>query len=97
MNMGGICIGCTMPGFPDKFAPFYAAAPGSFLSSTTSKTVGSFIRRFRSLSMSDKLVSNQWENDRDLASGWARYRSQPRGAEKVAHRIYERVQAKKSS
>jgi hydrogenase small subunit len=21
-NVGGICIGCTMPGFPDKFLPF---------------------------------------------------------------------------
>lgn len=23
MAVGGICIGCTMPGFPDRFAPFY--------------------------------------------------------------------------
>ncbi|MDQ3978406.1 MAG: hypothetical protein M3314_02485, partial [Actinomycetota bacterium] len=29
MNMGGICIGCTMPGFPDKFSPIYEIAPGS--------------------------------------------------------------------
>jgi hydrogenase small subunit len=26
-NVGGICIGCTMPGFPDKFMPFLEAAP----------------------------------------------------------------------
>src|ERR671936_1825365 len=43
MNMGGICIGCTMPGFPDKFSPIYEIAPGSLLSSTTSKVVGGFI------------------------------------------------------
>ena len=24
-NVGGICIGCTMPGFPDKFMPFLEA------------------------------------------------------------------------
>ncbi|MGI8800907.1 MAG: hydrogenase expression protein HypE [Solirubrobacteraceae bacterium] len=24
-NVGGICIGCTMPGFPDKFTPFMDA------------------------------------------------------------------------
>ncbi len=24
-NVGGICIGCTMPGFPDKFMPFMDA------------------------------------------------------------------------
>jgi hydrogenase small subunit len=29
-NVGGICIGCTMPGFPDKFMPFMEApAAGS--------------------------------------------------------------------
>ena len=32
-NVGGICIGCTMPGFPDKFMPFMDEPPGSKLSS----------------------------------------------------------------
>ena len=32
-NVGGICIGCTMPGFPDKFMPFMDAPPGGGLSS----------------------------------------------------------------
>ena len=32
-NVGGICIGCTMPGFPDKFMPFMNQPPGSLLSS----------------------------------------------------------------
>ena len=27
MVAGGACIGCTMPGFPDKFSPFYKAPP----------------------------------------------------------------------
>ena len=31
-NVGGICIGCTMPGFPDKFMPFMDEPPGSTLS-----------------------------------------------------------------
>ena len=30
-NVGGICIGCTMPGFPDKFMPFMDQPPGSLL------------------------------------------------------------------
>ena len=30
-NVGGICIGCTMPGFPDKFMPFMNQPPGSLL------------------------------------------------------------------
>ena len=28
MNMGGICIGCTMPGFPDKFSPHLRTPAG---------------------------------------------------------------------
>ena len=31
-NVGGICIACTMPGFPDKFMPFMDEPPGSKLS-----------------------------------------------------------------
>ena len=30
-NVGGICIGCTMPGFPDKFMPFMDEPPGAKL------------------------------------------------------------------
>ncbi len=33
-NVGGICIGCTMPGFPDKFMPFMDEPPGSKVSTT---------------------------------------------------------------
>src|SRR5215470_3347573 len=33
-NVGGICIGCTMPGFPDKFMPFMDQPPGSLVSSS---------------------------------------------------------------
>ena len=31
-NVGGICIGCTMPGFPDKFMPFMDEPPGAKVS-----------------------------------------------------------------
>jgi Ni,Fe-hydrogenase I small subunit len=33
-NVGGICIGCTMPGFPDKFMPFMDEPPGAKMSSS---------------------------------------------------------------
>jgi hydrogenase small subunit len=39
-NVGGICIGCTMPGFPDKFMPFMDQPPGSLLSSAAVQTYG---------------------------------------------------------
>ena len=35
-NVGGICIGCTMPGFPDKFMPFMDEPPGATVSTTAS-------------------------------------------------------------
>ena len=31
ISAGGACIGCTMPGFPDKFAPFAREAPAGRL------------------------------------------------------------------
>jgi hydrogenase small subunit len=53
-NVGGICIGCTMPGFPDKFMPFMNQPPGSLLSSSAVMTYGRAIhalRRFTQASM----------------------------------------------
>ena len=53
-NVGGICIGCTMPGFPDKFMPFMDQPPGSMLSSHAVTGYGRAIhalRRFTQASM----------------------------------------------
>ncbi len=44
MNAGGACIGCTMPGFPDKITPFYKRPPGSLLSTTGSRLLATTIR-----------------------------------------------------
>jgi len=46
-NVGGICIGCTMPGFPDKFMPFMNQPPGSLLSSHAVMTYGKAIHALR--------------------------------------------------
>ncbi|MGH9940933.1 MAG: hydrogenase expression protein HypE [Pyrinomonadaceae bacterium] len=46
-NVGGICIGCTMPGFPDKFMPFMDQPPGSLLSSQAVATYGRAIHALR--------------------------------------------------
>lgn len=46
-NVGGICIGCTMPGFPDKLMPFMDQPPGSILSSQAIQTYGGAIRALR--------------------------------------------------
>ena len=46
-NIGGICIGCTMPGFPDKFMPFMSQPPGSLLSAGAVATYGKAIHALR--------------------------------------------------
>jgi hydrogenase small subunit len=90
MQMGGICIGCTMPGFPDKFSPIYEIAPGSLLSSTTSKVVGGFIRKMRYISKVDKNLSARWEQDGP--SGFGRAKIGPKGMQKTINKFYHKYQ-----
>jgi hydrogenase large subunit len=51
-NVGGICIGCTMPGFPDKFMPFMDEPPGGKISSAASGIYGRAITALRSITQS---------------------------------------------
>jgi hydrogenase small subunit len=91
--MGGICIGCTMPGFPDKFSPIYEIAPGSLLSSTTSRITGGFIRRMRYMSKNDKNRTARWDRDQtDGPSGFARSKLAPAGGQKLVHKFYSKYQ-----
>jgi hydrogenase small subunit len=56
-NVGGICIGCTMPGFPDKFMPFMDEPPGAKLSSAAVGVYGkaiSALRRITATTMDDE-------------------------------------------
>ncbi|MFP5364079.1 MAG: hydrogenase expression protein HypE [Thermoleophilia bacterium] len=47
-NVGGICIGCTMPGFPDKFTPFMGPDPwGNAAANFQRFTYGPLFRHFR--------------------------------------------------
>jgi hydrogenase small subunit len=46
-NVGGVCIGCTMPGFPDKFMPFMDQPPGSLLSTQAVSTYGKTVQALR--------------------------------------------------
>ena len=47
-NVGGVCIGCTMPGFPDKFMPFHGPAAGlDALHRRRSRLYGNAIRALR--------------------------------------------------
>lgn len=88
MKAGGVCIGCTMPGFPDKFSPFYKTAPGSMVSSAISTTTGAVIRRLRRLSNRELNHEKRWQKTGEVASGWADVTptSLP---DKVLHFFYE--------
>lgn len=70
MEAGGVCIGCTMPGFPDKFSPFYKTPPGSLLSSTGAKLTGYPIRFLRGLTRADANREPRWDAAREVPSGW---------------------------
>jgi hydrogenase small subunit len=62
-NVGGVCIGCTMPGFPDKFMPFMNQPLGSLLSAKAVATYGRAIhalRRFTQASLNKPRLGNLW-------------------------------------
>ena len=59
-NVGGICIGCTMPGFPDKFMPFMNQPPGSLLSSQAVMTYGKAIHALRRYTQASLNLEPVW-------------------------------------
>lgn len=91
MNTGGVCIGCTMPGFPDRFAPFYKRPPGTVVSSSASRLVGSFVRRLRSITIDFQNRETRWDRTKDVPSGWANV-SEPGPLEKFVHYFYDKLQ-----
>ena len=70
MEAGGVCIACTMPGFPDKFSPFYKAPAGALLSTTLSHGTGAVIRRLRRLSNRHANREVRWDVLDQVPSGW---------------------------
>ena len=70
-NVGGVCIGCTMPGFPDKFMPFMNEPPGALLSTAGTRLYGSLIRNLRSMSVQALDDEPSWRTPSDtLTSGY---------------------------
>jgi hydrogenase small subunit len=76
MRAGGICIGCTMPGFPDKFSPFYKTPPGAMVSTFAAKSVGGVVRRLRRLSNREANREHRWDVLQEVPSGWAHVQAQ---------------------
>ena len=91
MNIGAPCIGCTMPGFPDSFAPFYATPPGTMVSSTISKVTGYLITNLRGLTQQYQNRTSKWNRDGHVPSGWGHV-AEPGLLKKIAHFAYEKLQ-----
>ncbi|MGH2409138.1 MAG: hydrogenase expression protein HypE [Chloroflexota bacterium] len=70
-NVGGICIGCTMPGFPDKFMPFMDEPPGGKVSTAFSGVYGPVIRRLRGITNHTVNQETKWRHTgSELTTGY---------------------------
>jgi hydrogenase small subunit len=92
MVAGGACIGCTMPGFPDKFSPFYKAPPGSAVSGGLSRTTGAGIRRLRRMSQSNLNRTPIWDRAGEVPSAFSVESSKPTVVSKLESFFYKRLQ-----
>src|ERR1700720_1839852 len=70
-HVRGICIGCTMPGFPDKFMPFMDEPPGSALSTKVVGLWGGVLRRLRAITNTTVNKEPKWRHPRaELTTGY---------------------------
>jgi hydrogenase small subunit len=70
-NVGGLCIGCTMPGFPDKFMPFMDEPPGAIMSSAAVLLYGRTVRALRNFTKSSLEKEPSWRQPSDeLTTGY---------------------------
>ena len=70
-NVGGICIGCTMPGFPDKFMPFMDEPPGAKVSAAASGMYGTVIRTLRKFTLKTVDEEPKWrKKGSELLTGY---------------------------
>jgi hydrogenase small subunit len=64
-NVGGICIGCTMPGFPDKFMPFLDEPPGAKLSTAAVTMYGRTVRALRNFTKASLNKEPAWRAEKE--------------------------------
>jgi hydrogenase small subunit len=70
-NVGGICIGCTMPGFPDKFMPFMDEPPGARVSTAAAGVLGRVVRGLRGFTTATLDKEPKWRHrGSDLTTGY---------------------------
>jgi len=89
MNTGGACIGCTMPGFPDKFTPFYKRPPGSMVSTTAARIMGGVMRPLRHYTNDYMNHEARWDVEGEVPSGWAKEHPEPNPLLEAGHQLYD--------
>jgi hydrogenase small subunit len=70
-NVGGICIACTMPGFPDRFMPFMDEPSGAKMSGTLVSPYGRLIRTLRGFTNTTVNKEPHWRHPgAELTTGY---------------------------
>jgi hydrogenase small subunit len=72
-NVGGICMACTMPGFPDKYLPLLdTGAKGKVIAAASRFAYGPLLKRLRSSAITRRYdVEPAWRRPgAELASGY---------------------------
>ena len=95
MNVGAPCIGCTMPGFPDSFAPFYQTPPGTIVSSNISRSSGFVVGTLRRMTQKKLNLTSRWEKNKQVPSGWGHV-DKLSLLEKISGFFYEKLQFRNS-
>jgi hydrogenase small subunit len=78
-----------MPGFPDKFTPFYKKPPGSTVSTTMSRMVGTVIKPLRMYTNEHLNREVRWDLHGETPTGWARQRPEPGPLRETGHKVYD--------
>jgi hydrogenase small subunit len=71
-NVGGICMACTMPGFPDKYMPLLDMGPkGKAIAAASRFAYGPLLKQLRDQRMKRRYdIEPEWRRPGALASGY---------------------------
>lgn len=83
-NVGGICIACTMPGFPDKYMSFMDEPPGAHMSSAAITMYGKTVRTLRGFTIAGGNKEPDWRHSRpELTTGYQSTPVTPKDSDNV--------------
>ena len=89
-NVGGICIACTMPGFPDKFMPFMDEPPGASVSTHLVGLYGRIIRSLRGMTNNTVNKEPKWRHrGPELTTGYQPTTYAPANGGRLPNALHE--------